>query len=36
VDAFLQTTNRLEADTALDAKLQISVAPGGYLRCVAD
>ena len=25
VDAFLQTTNRLEADTALDAKLQISV-----------
>jgi cephalosporin hydroxylase len=36
VDAFLQTTNRLEADTALDAKLQISVAPGGYLKCVAD
>jgi cephalosporin hydroxylase len=36
VDAFLKTTNRFEVDTAIDAKLQISVAPGGYLNCVAD
>ena len=36
VDTFLQTTDRFEVDTAIDAKLQISVAPGGYLKCVAD
>jgi len=36
VDAFLETTERFEVDTALDAKLQISVAPGGYLKCMAD
>ncbi len=36
VDAFLKTTDRFEVDTALDAKLQISVAPGGYLKCVAE
>ncbi|MDG2213228.1 MAG: cephalosporin hydroxylase family protein [Verrucomicrobiota bacterium] len=36
VNAFLETTNRFEVDTAMDAKLQISVAPGGYLKCVAD
>jgi cephalosporin hydroxylase len=36
VDAFLETTERFEVDTALDAKLQISVAPGGYLKCVTD
>jgi cephalosporin hydroxylase len=36
VDAFLEKTNRFEVDTAMDAKLQISVAPGGYLKCVAD
>ena len=36
VDAFLQTTDRFEVDTALDAKLQISVAPGGYLKCVSE
>ena len=36
VDAFLKTTDRFEVDTAIDAKLQISVAPGGYLNCVAD
>ena len=36
VDAFLKTTNRFEVDTAIDAKLQISVAPGGYLKCVAE
>ena len=36
VNAFLETTNRFEVDAAMDAKLQISVAPGGYLKCVAD
>ena len=36
VKAFLQTTDRFEVDTAIDAKLQISVAPGGYIKCVAD
>ena len=36
VDAFLKTTERFEVDTAIDAKLQISVAPGGYLKCVAE
>ena len=36
VDAFLKITHRFEIDTAKDAKLQISVAPGGYLKCVAD
>ena len=34
--AFLQTTDRFEVDTAIDAKLQISVAPGGYLKCVSE
>lgn len=33
---FLQTSDRFEVDTSIDAKLQISVAPGGYLKCVAD
>jgi len=36
VDAFLKTTERFEVDTAIDAKLQISVASGGYLKCVAE
>ncbi|MEE2714455.1 MAG: cephalosporin hydroxylase family protein [Verrucomicrobiota bacterium] len=36
VNAFLEMTNRFEVDAAMDAKLQISVAPGGYLKCVAD
>jgi len=36
VDAFLKTTDCFEVDTAIDAKLQISVAPGGYLKCVSD
>ena len=34
VKAFLKTTERFEVDTTIDAKLQISVAPGGYLKCV--
>ena len=36
VEAFLSETDRFEVDAAIDAKLQISVAPGGYLKCVAD
>jgi cephalosporin hydroxylase len=36
VDAFLKTTNHFEVDHAIDAKLQISVAPGGYLKRVSD
>jgi len=34
VAAFLKTTDRFEVDTDMDAKLLISAAPGGYLRCV--
>ena len=36
LNAFLETTDRFEIDTSMDAKLQISMAPGGYLKCVAD
>ena len=36
VEAFLSETDRFEVDADIDAKLQISVAPGGYLKCVAD
>lgn len=36
VKAFLQTNRRFEVDREIDHKLLISVAPGGYLRCVAD
>jgi cephalosporin hydroxylase len=36
VHDFLKTTDRFEVDHAIDAKLQISVAPSGYLRCVRD
>ncbi len=36
VDAYLKTTRRFEVNQAIDAKLQISVAPGGYLKCVMD
>ncbi|WP_341863618.1 cephalosporin hydroxylase family protein [Gymnodinialimonas sp. 57CJ19] len=32
VNAFLQTNDDFEIDRNIDAKLQISVAPGGYLR----
>lgn len=34
VREFLKSTDRFEIDAALDAKLLISVAPEGYLRCV--
>ena len=33
---FLQGTDRFEVDTEIDAKLLLSDAPGGYLRCVKD
>jgi cephalosporin hydroxylase len=36
VTEFLQGNQRFEVDTDLDAKLLISAAPGGYLRCVRD
>ena len=36
VEAFLSANDRFEVDADIDAKLQISVAPGGYLKCVAD
>lgn len=34
VAAFLKESDRFAPDDDLDAKLQISVAPGGYLRCL--
>ena len=36
VEAFLKTNDRFEVDYSIDAKLQISVAPGGYLKCVSE
>ncbi|MFH1708618.1 MAG: cephalosporin hydroxylase family protein [Planctomycetota bacterium] len=36
VRAFLGANKRFEADAAIDAKLQITVAPGGFLKCVQD
>ena len=36
VHEFLRTTDRFEIDHAIDGKLQITVAPDGYLRCVRD
>lgn len=32
VQAFLATSERFEVDLTIDAKLQLGVAPGGYLR----
>ncbi len=34
VHAYLKECDRFDIDTAIDAKLLISVAPQGYLRCV--
>jgi cephalosporin hydroxylase len=34
VRAFLETNDRFQVDDELQSKLLISVAPGGYLRCV--
>jgi cephalosporin hydroxylase len=36
VAQFLKTNDRFEVDAEIDAKLVMSVAPGGYLRCVKD
>jgi cephalosporin hydroxylase len=36
VRAFLGEDDRFAPDESIDAKLQISVAPGGYLRCLRD
>jgi cephalosporin hydroxylase len=33
---FLRTNDRFEIDASLEAKLLITVAPDGYLRCVKD
>jgi cephalosporin hydroxylase len=33
---FLRTNDRFEIDSDLEAKLQITVAPDGYLKCVKD
>jgi cephalosporin hydroxylase len=36
VQEFLRKNNRFEVDREFDNKLLITVAPGGYLRCVKD
>ncbi len=36
VREFLGRNPRFEADAAMDARLLLSTAPGGYLRCVGD
>ena len=36
VTDFLASTDRFVVDEEIDNKLQISVAPGGYLRCVKE
>ena len=36
VTEFLKMNSRFEIDREMDAKLQITVAPGGYLRCISD
>jgi cephalosporin hydroxylase len=36
VRAYLQECDRFVVDEDMDAKLSITVAPGGYLRCVRD
>ena len=36
VEAFLKTTDRFVVDEEIEQKLLITVAPGGYLRCVKD
>jgi cephalosporin hydroxylase len=36
VHAFLKTNRRFEIDKSIDAKLSITVAPDGYLRCISD
>ena len=36
VHEFLKETDRFEIDTEIHTKLQITVAPNGYLRCIKD
>lgn len=36
VDAFLEKNDRFVIDEAMDAKLCVSMAPRGYLRCIRD
>lgn len=36
VQEFLRRNTRFEVDRAIDQRLSLTVAPGGYLRCVAD
>ena len=36
VREFLRTNDRFEVDRDLESKLQITAAPGGYLRCIKD
>jgi cephalosporin hydroxylase len=36
VQSFLQSNDRFEIDRRLEDKLLITVAPGGYLRCIRD
>ena len=36
VREFLKTNSRFDVDSDLESKLLITVAPGGYLRCIAD
>jgi cephalosporin hydroxylase len=36
VEAFLLENDRFAVDTEMDNKLLITVAPGGYLRCIKD
>jgi cephalosporin hydroxylase len=36
VKTFLKENRRFEIDRAMDAKLILSVAPEGYLRCIED
>ncbi len=36
VDAFLKENERFEIDSEIESKLLLTVAPGGYLKCVKD
>jgi cephalosporin hydroxylase len=36
VHAFLKETDRFEIDAEIHTKLQVTVAPDGYLRCIKD
>lgn len=36
VREFLRSNSRFVVDAEIEAKLQVTVAPGGYLRCIGD